>query len=311
MSLDEALERLGIDAETEHKVARRAYLRLLKKHKPEQDPEGFQRLRTAWERVDAHLKLQNRVSTPVAAFPPRPPDPPRKPTSAPSHADVATDVQVPPLQTVAREADPWSRLFAVRESGDAREELAALGPLIANPRDASELHAAAVLALCWRLFEEGDVFFAGEAFLLFDELIACKGGPLRSLEEHERLQEVYLREMRSVRGLLPPAVVSPLARLLSERSDDLGAVFDAMDAFSSNEKKAAQRARDLMMVPAPQITARIEDGWADLPRTELEVAQVVPGAVGAELDQSANIVALITTAMAGAALTFLGSLAFS
>jgi hypothetical protein len=49
VTLDEALNELGIDDEAGVDGARRAYLRLLKKRKPEVDREGFMRLREAYE----------------------------------------------------------------------------------------------------------------------------------------------------------------------------------------------------------------------------------------------------------------------
>lgn len=49
MTLDEALNELGIDHEADAEGARRAYLRLLKKRKPEVDRDGFMRLREAYE----------------------------------------------------------------------------------------------------------------------------------------------------------------------------------------------------------------------------------------------------------------------
>lgn len=51
MDLREAYEKLGVELGTEAKSTRRAYLRLLKKHKPETDPEGFKTIREAWERI--------------------------------------------------------------------------------------------------------------------------------------------------------------------------------------------------------------------------------------------------------------------
>lgn len=57
MDLHEAHEVLGIDDTVEAKEARRAYLRLLKKHRPESDPEGFQRIREAHEIVASHRSM--------------------------------------------------------------------------------------------------------------------------------------------------------------------------------------------------------------------------------------------------------------
>src|SRR5215468_3399469 len=51
MTLEEAFRELGIDASTPPEEARRAYLRGIKTRKPETDPEGFRRLREAYEVV--------------------------------------------------------------------------------------------------------------------------------------------------------------------------------------------------------------------------------------------------------------------
>lgn len=56
MTLDEALNELGIDREADAEGARRAYLRLLKKRKPEVDREGFMRLREAYEAVKPYFE---------------------------------------------------------------------------------------------------------------------------------------------------------------------------------------------------------------------------------------------------------------
>ena len=43
MDIDEALEILGLDPSADRLTAKRAYLRQVKVHKPELDPDGFQR----------------------------------------------------------------------------------------------------------------------------------------------------------------------------------------------------------------------------------------------------------------------------
>lgn len=55
MTLDEALRELGIDRSAMPEQARRAYLRGIKAHKPENDPQGFRRLREAYELVSEAL----------------------------------------------------------------------------------------------------------------------------------------------------------------------------------------------------------------------------------------------------------------
>lgn len=61
MTLVEARELLRIDEEATHDQVRRAYLRLVKVYKPERDPEGFRRLREAFERVESATTKRNLV----------------------------------------------------------------------------------------------------------------------------------------------------------------------------------------------------------------------------------------------------------
>ena len=69
MDLRQAYERLDVEPGTEPKKARRAYLKLLKVHKPETDPTGFQSIREAWERIqgakDWELEQLNRAPEPT------------------------------------------------------------------------------------------------------------------------------------------------------------------------------------------------------------------------------------------------------
>ncbi|HEY6725618.1 MAG TPA: hypothetical protein VI197_16395 [Polyangiaceae bacterium] len=56
--MDEARTLLGVDQGTGADEVRRAYLRLVKKHRPEQDPGGFQRVREAYDIVRQALPYQ-------------------------------------------------------------------------------------------------------------------------------------------------------------------------------------------------------------------------------------------------------------
>jgi len=66
VNIDEAYRELGLAEDADADTVRRAYLRLLKTRKPEVDPDGFQRLREAYELA----KDSAPVPTPTASPPP-------------------------------------------------------------------------------------------------------------------------------------------------------------------------------------------------------------------------------------------------
>lgn len=66
-------EVLGIPSEAPEAEAREAYLRLVKIHPPESDPEGFERVRDAWERIrDPRRRVSSLIEVdpkaPIAAL---------------------------------------------------------------------------------------------------------------------------------------------------------------------------------------------------------------------------------------------------
>jgi hypothetical protein len=49
-------ETLGIEPTTDESVIRRAYARELKQHRPDQDPQGYQQLREAFDAAKEYAK---------------------------------------------------------------------------------------------------------------------------------------------------------------------------------------------------------------------------------------------------------------
>src|SRR4051812_30928283 len=93
VTFEEALSELGIDRDASQDHARRAYLKLLKTRKPEADPEGFMRLREAFDLVKRALESQQAFRRMMEArTAPRggPPPPVEEPAvaDAPAPADV-------------------------------------------------------------------------------------------------------------------------------------------------------------------------------------------------------------------------------
>lgn len=61
MTFEEALQELEIGWESDPQEIRRSYLRKLKTRKPEVDPEGFRRLREAYDLLTEHAEIIDRV----------------------------------------------------------------------------------------------------------------------------------------------------------------------------------------------------------------------------------------------------------
>jgi len=112
MTLDEARVLLGVDASTSADEVRRAYLRLVKQHRPEQDPTGFQRVREAYDLV---RQLQSFQVDQVI---------PRALVVESSDADVAPVIAVDPGEAVPRlSVDDLEESYGLAdalEAGDTR-----------------------------------------------------------------------------------------------------------------------------------------------------------------------------------------------
>ena len=62
MTFEDALQVLDIDVTASRKAVRRAYLTLIKVHKPDRDPEGFQRVRAAFELVNDQIEWRQMLA---------------------------------------------------------------------------------------------------------------------------------------------------------------------------------------------------------------------------------------------------------
>jgi tetratricopeptide (TPR) repeat protein len=114
MTLEDALQELGIDAAATPEEARRAYLRGIKIRKPETDPEGFRRIREAYEIVTGAL------SQPQMEPDPSPEEEEERAEVPPELAMLAARLKDLPAETHLEE-----RLAALREA--IREHPQSLG----------------------------------------------------------------------------------------------------------------------------------------------------------------------------------------
>jgi len=96
VTLGEAFAELGIDLDASPDQARRAYLRLLKTRKPEVDPQGFMRLREAYDLAKRHVEMHATLrrimeggADPAEAPPIRPARAPETSGPAPAASGLA------------------------------------------------------------------------------------------------------------------------------------------------------------------------------------------------------------------------------
>ncbi len=123
MDLREARELLQVDEAIDARGLERAYLRAVKRHKPERDPEGFQRVRDAYERLRAWAPplepierlgpLLARGQSPASRF---------EPASVEALAAPVTKPTAPP-EGLATEAARDESLGAFEAELESRSEL--------------------------------------------------------------------------------------------------------------------------------------------------------------------------------------------
>jgi hypothetical protein len=117
---------LGVEPGAEPDTIRRAYLRKVKVHKPEVDPDGFKRVREAfevlgrWAAFQAHLRRQQTESAPEpGAAPPAPaPEPPPSSEASPAPLPAAAAISTAPSS-----ASKWAEvaeLLTAKRHDEAR-----------------------------------------------------------------------------------------------------------------------------------------------------------------------------------------------
>lgn len=116
---EEARAALGIDAaEVDAAAVKRAYRRALAEHPPDTDPDGFRRIRDAYELLrDPWTRAKELLDNPLPQAPP-----PGAPAAAPAPPRGATAVAL--LRLAAMRADPevWAKAApARRPRGPAKE----------------------------------------------------------------------------------------------------------------------------------------------------------------------------------------------
>ena len=177
--MDGVWQQLGIEPTEDLREIKRAYARRLKQCQPEDDPDGFQRLRAAYETVLRELEGAGRASRPL---PRARPVPPPEPALAAEDESVGQPFEVPP-QVIPR---PPVRTAIV--------------PPPPPPPDPTVQARRLVAGLLEHLARHGDAPAAGELKRLYagDELVDLR---LRECFERELLLRLTRRSEPPLRLL--------------------------------------------------------------------------------------------------------------
>ena len=294
MTLEEAFAELGIDPGTGSDGTRRAYLRLLKTRKPETDPEGFMRLRAAYDLVKANESFFEAFRSREPAEAPQPEVPAVSEEPPAANIEVpATEIEVP---AVSVETPPAVVKPPLRAWKPTTENLHA--PVVERPDDAeppvyfgdvalmesllarSAFQKAATQALliltsatnrldrpdppvlsCLRLMlglhRVPDPAKAREVSAAFKAWLAATGRESTRIRGHAAVLWTLVRELDALKKGMPDEVRTSIARAALE--GDLIEAKPELVSFRRRQRSAAQTAGELLRRKAPVIAAALAD----------------------------------------------------
>ncbi len=184
MTREEARAWLEVAEHVEEVELRRAYLRKVKAHKPERDPEGFKRTREAYELLQQPEGDRRDVA-------PRPPG--REPSSAEPTPEGVVAVPIVAIEATLREA-----LAQLRTMEAAAERLTHLRALMAEHPSSIPVVCELELELCAgdRYEEAADVLRAAidRGLVALERILFLRHAPRLTDEELARLEQSAIRD---------------------------------------------------------------------------------------------------------------------
>lgn len=285
MTLTDAMTELGIDDGASADDARRAYLRLLKTRKPDVDPQGFQRLRAAYELVKAGGRNQPHApASPVPAAPfdvamhPVEPDAtsPRDDSTpdatSPRDDSALVPVASPPEAVTDAVAEAVRKLEARADRGDWTGVASVLPELYEAALRGDvplEFVGPATVRAMLALQESMNLPASLALGTAFQRFLDASGAERRVLRGNLLYAWALLRELDSLPAEFPRSVRRVIARAI-ERGD-LESARPELDAYRKTNKREAADVVLMLhgkfplltrsFVPPLQGRSALERGW--------------------------------------------------
>lgn len=245
MTFAEARRELGIEDGATPDMIRRAYLRGVKTRKPETDPEGFRRLREAYElltRVDGPELWKERGKEGGEEGAAEAEEEP----AAPPKLRVNIPLEPFPAREKADDRDPVE-LLAEAEALAARHEPAAAAAAALRALAAAERGLAdqdfnrRAIGLILRLLAAGALTEADAVYDEIEDLFARAGGEATLLDYATAVRWSLLNEIVRLSADFPPGMRAALA--LAAEAEDLDAALPELSRLCRLDRQAAEEAK--------------------------------------------------------------------
>lgn len=251
MGFDEAVALLGLTPPFTAKDVRRAYLRLLKVHKPESDPEGFMRLRQAYELFEGVERVGPPQAQPepgdVAAEPLADESSARdEPDTAATVPEVTAELEPPAPEVDEAALPPWER--AVPD--DAKVAAALLTEWLERAKSdptAPPPPMTSALRVLWSMLDRRAFKTAGQLYRAIDDRLEQVGGAWGQLAWG------MTQGLWEMRKSVPEHLYSPMVQAVATENPSRAA--EALEAFAADRPRGAAELQNELSQRAPQLAA--------------------------------------------------------
>lgn len=303
MDVEQALSALGVSAVPDAQSLRRAYLRKVRAHSPERDPEGFGRVRDAYDFL-RHRTWLWEPSAPMAsdvqgAPPPPAADPPL--ANEPSGPELVLERSPSwePRDTARQEDAParhelfekWIEVHDAQALDDPERTARVMIELFdarlldsETPLPAPEATFAVILALV----ERDSSRTAAELLSAFEARSRRDGVSPYAFSPATAARHKLIRELIALRGLAPRRLTRLLARMIREERPLLPSDAEEAallvgpgfrEAFAARAPTLFAAAQPVLFKPSPKSAARqglTRVGWWVMFAVVLHVLRMVP-----------------------------------
>jgi hypothetical protein len=275
MSVDEAFEVLGVSRDATKDAVRRAYLRGVRAHPPERDPDGFQRIREAYDLLSMMMPIWQTeregdvsLAAPAMALAPLA----TAPGPAAEDASPSDDQRAPPVELESFEAfenfaewgltDEQRRVHRAIHDEDWKTAFDLLVTFYESPPrpDQPVPSASDTLKVVLELFRTNKPNRATKLFRAFDDFANRNASWAGRVTPQVAARWSLLRELDALRGVVPDELLASFADAIEDDeftavAVDVGRWVDAGGSLAPI-KKAAPALHTIVSANLPDGTVK-------------------------------------------------------